>query len=320
MRRRDILVLLAAGAGLPRAAWAQTAKTHRIGVLVVGARDPAPFVSTFQDGLRELGYRDGQNIAIVLRSAEGNLARLAPLAVELVGLGIDILVASETPAVEAAKRATTDIPIVMAPAGDPVGSGLIASLSRPGGNITGLSNATAEAAGKSVDLLREAVPSASRFAALCSSTNIFTRSFLEQVQSAGRTLGVEIVPVAIAGNQELDAAFATMAADRFSAVIVQPSLPVERAAALAATHRLPAASATRQFADAGGLLSYNGRQDDSYRRAADFVDRIIKGGKPADLPVMQPTKFELVINLKTAAALGLRMPTTLLARADDLLE
>ena len=242
------------------------------------------------------------------------------MAAELVRLKVDIIVASETPSVQAAKRATNKIPIVMAPSGDPVGTGLIANLARPGGNVTGLSAATAELAGKSLELIREILPSASRVAALADPTNPFTKPFLEQIQIAAQTIGIKIEVIMVRGTEEFDAAFAEMDRKRIEAVIVQPTLPRGRIVDLVQKHRLPAVSGNRAFADAGGLMSYSASLADRYRNAAPYVDKILKGAKPADLPVQQPTKFELVINLKAAKALGLTVPPTLLARTDEVIE
>ena len=305
-------------AAWPLAARAQQTKMPRLGVLLVGNREP--FSRLFWEGLRELGYIDGQNIQIEFRSAEGKLNLLPELAAELVRLKVDIIVASEMPSVQAAKRATNEIPIIMAPSGDPVGTGLIASLARPGGNVTGLSAAAAELAGKSLELIREILPSASRVAALADPTNPFTKPFLEQIQLAGRTMGIEIQVVMVRGTEEFDAAFAEMERNRMDAVIVQPTLPRARIVDLVQKHRLPAVSGNRAFAAAGGLMSYAGSLVDRYRNAAPYVDKILKGAKPADLPVQQPTKFELVINLKAARALGLTVPPSLLTRADEVIE
>ena len=233
---------------------------------------------------------------------------------------MDLIVASETPAVQAAKQATSTIPIVMAPSGDPVGTGQVASLAKPGGNVTGLSAATAELAGKSLELLRELLPSAHRVAALADPTNPFTKPFLEQVNIAGKALGIEIETHMVRGIAEFDAAFAAMASTQVSAVIIQPTLPRTRAVELISQHGLPAVSGNRAFADAGGLMSYAASLADRYREAAVYVDKILKGRNPGDLPVQQPTKFELVINLKTATALGLTVPPNLLLRADELIK
>ena len=319
MKRRDFIALIGgAAAAWPLAARAQPATQPRLGVLLVGNREP--FLSLFWEGLRDLGYIDGQNIQIELRSAEGKLNLLPDLASELVRHKVDIIIASETPAVQAAKRATSEIPIVMAPSGDPVGTGLIASLAKPGGNVTGLSAATAELAGKSLELIREILPSANNMAALADPANPFTKPFLEQIHLVARAIGVEIQVVMVRGTDELDAAFADIVAKRIAAVVVQPTLPRPPIVKLVQKHRLPAVSGNRAFADAGGLMSYAASLADRYRNATPYVDKILKGAKPADLPVQQPTKFELVINLKAAKALGLSVPPKLLALADEVIE
>jgi putative ABC transport system substrate-binding protein len=317
MRRRELIALLGSAAvAWPLTARGQPARAPTIGVLLVGNLEP--FWSQFREGLRDFGYVDGQNIRIEFRSGEGNLHVLPDLAADLVRLKVDLIVASETPAVQAAKQATNTIPIVMAPSGDPVGTGQVASLAKPGGNVTGLSAATAELAGKSLELLRELLPSARRVAVLADPTNPFTKPFLEQVNIAGKALGIEIETHMVRGIAELDAAFAAMTNARVDAVIVQPTLPRKRAVELVMQHRLPAVSGNRAFADAGGLMSYAASLADRYREAAVYVDKILKGRNPSDLPVQQPTKFELVINLKTATALGLTVPANLLLRADEL--
>ena len=318
MQRREFIRLLGGAAAWPVAARAQQTNLPRLGVLLVGNREP--FSTLFWEGLRELGYIQGKNIQVEFRSAEGKLNILPELAAEFVRLKVDVIVASETPSVQAAKRATGEIPIVMAPSGDPVGTGLIASLARPGGNVTGLSAATAELAGKSLELIREMMPTASRVAALADPTNAFTRPFLEQIDLAARTIGIEIEVVMLRGTEEFDAVFAGMAAKRIDAVIVQPTLPRAPIIALVQKYRLPSVSGNRAFADAGGLMSYSGSLADRYRNAAPYVDRILKGARPADLPVQQPTKFELVINLKAAKAMALAIPPALLARADEVIE
>jgi putative ABC transport system substrate-binding protein len=301
----------------PLAARAQQTKVPRIGVLVVGSREPWDIV---HKGLRDLGYVDGQNIVVEFRSAEGNTSLLAALAAELVRRKVDLIVASFTPAVEAAKQATREIPIVMAASGDPVGMGLIATLARPGGNITGLSGTAPELGAKSLELIRETVPSAGRVAVLANATDPFTTLFVGQIQSAGRTLAVEIQPVMVRGDETFDASFAAMVRERAAALIVQPSLPFAPAIALALKHGLPALSHDGRFARGGGLMSYGASPAERGREAAGYIDKILRGAKPADLPVQQPTKFELVINLKTAKALGLDVPPTLLARADEVIE
>jgi len=319
MRRRDFIVVFAGSvAAWPFAVNAQQTKPAKLGVLLVEKREP--FSRVFSEGLREFGYVDGQNMQIEYRSADGKLDRLPALAAELVDLKVDIIVASETPAVQAAKRATAQIPIVMAPSGDPVGTGLISSLSRPGGNVTGLSAATAELAGKSLELIREMIPGARRVAALADPANAFTKSFLAQVHASAKAAGLEIQDVMLGGTQDLESIFAGLAGGGVHALIVQPTLPRAPIIALARKHRLATVSGNRAFADAGGLMSYAGSLADRYRNAAPYVDKILKGAKPADLPVQQPTKFELVINLKTARALDISVPSAMLTRADEVIE
>jgi putative ABC transport system substrate-binding protein len=318
MRRRDFVVMLAGSAAWPFVVHAQQAKPAKLGVLLVEKREP--FTRIFSEGLREFGYIDGQNMRIEYRSAEGKLDRLPALAAELVDLKVDIIVASETPAVQAAKRATTEIPIVMAPSGDPVGTGLISSLSRPGGNVTGLSAATAELAGKSLELIREILPGARHVAALADPANAFTKSFLAQIHASAKGAGFEIQDVMLGETQNLENIFAGMASGGVDALVVQPTLSRAPIIALARKHRLATVSGNRAFADAGGLMSYAGSLSDRYRNAAPYVDKILKGAKPADLPVQQPTKFELVINLKTAKALGIALPPAMLTRADEVIE
>ena len=270
---------------------------------------------------RELGYAEGQNYVLEFRSADGNTDRLPGLATDLVRQPVDIIVATFTPCALAAKQATTTIPIVMAVVADPVGAGLVQSLARPGGNITGFSNMAAETAGKSVELLRDMLPQLRRVAVLANPVDAFTRPLLEQVHLAGRTTGIEIAPVAMArGPDELEAAFARIAQGQAQAVVVQGIFFSRAVADLAAKHRLPSASVLRQFAEAGGLMSYGADVPDIFRRCAGLIHKILQGMKPSDLPVELPTKFELVINLKTAKAFGLDVPWFLQQRADEVIE
>ena len=320
-RREFIFTLGGAAAAWPLAARAQqAAKVPVIGALVIGNIDPSQFWQLFRQGLRDLGYVEGQNIRFEFRSAEGQINRLPELAAELVRLNVDIIVTWFTPPTHAAKQATREIPIVMADAGDPVGTGLIASLPRPGGNVTGIAGVTAELAGKCVELIREILPSARRVAALMNVTDPFSKPFLEKIQLGGEATGTTIDPVRIGSMEEFEAAFAEMEKKRPDAIIVQPSLPGKRAIELALKHRVPAVSVPRWFAEEGGLLSYSQRWPELFRQASVYADKILRGAKPADLPVVQPTKFEIVINLKTARALGIDLPATLLARADELIE
>src|SRR5689334_7652764 len=319
MRRRDFIAGFAGSAvAWPSVARAQQPKLPRIGALIPA--NPEPVWSEFRQGLREHGYIEGQTIQLELRSAEGKPNLLRGLADELLKLKVDIIVASQTPAVTAAKQATTEIPIVMAPAGDPVGTGLISSLARPGGNITGLSSTTAELGAKTLELIRDVLPSTRRVAILANAVDPFTRSFCELIEDGGRTMGIAIQTIRVRRVDEFDAAFAAMDKERADAVIVQPSLPRKPALDLALKHRLPAIGPTPLLPREGGLMSYSSPQNDTYRRAAFYIDRILKGAKPANLPVEQPTRYELVVNLKTAKALGITIPTTVLARADELIE
>jgi putative ABC transport system substrate-binding protein len=242
------------------------------------------------------------------------------LAAELVRLKVDLIVTWFTPAAQAAKQATREIPIVMALAGDPVGTGLIESLNRPGGNVTGMAGVTAELAGKSVEAIRELLPSAHRVVALANAPDPFSKPFLGYIRLAGVAASMTIDAKMIYTVEELEAAFSEMENERPDAVIVQPSLPSKLSAELALRYRIPAISAVRGFVDEGGLMSYAAAEADMYRQTAVHVDKILKGAKPADLPVEQPTRFELIINMKTATALGLTIPESFLVRADEVIE
>jgi ABC-type uncharacterized transport system substrate-binding protein len=307
MKRRDLLALLGSAAAFwPLGGAAEQRKMPTIGVLVVGAPASERFWRLFREDMIKLGYIDGQNIHFAFRSDQGQASRLPELAAELVRRKVDLIVAWFTPAALAAKQATRDIPIVMALAGNPVETGLVQSLARPGGNITGMAGVGAELAGKCVELTRDMLPSAHRIAALANAPDPFYKPFLEKIM--------------VNGAEELEAAFPAMEKQRPDAVIVQPSLPTRRVAELALKYRIPAVSFVRDIVDEGGLMSYGFAEAEAYRRAAVFVDKILKGAKPADLPVEQPTRFELVINMKTAKALGLTVPPAFLARADEVIE
>ncbi|HXL50103.1 MAG TPA: ABC transporter substrate-binding protein [Xanthobacteraceae bacterium] len=322
MKRRDVIALVGGAAtAWPLAARAQhPAKLPVIGALVIGNTDPEQFWREFRQGLRDLGYVEGQNIRFEFRSAQGDASRLPELAAELVRLKVDVIVTWFTPTAVAARQATRDIPIVMAETGDPIGTGLVASLPRPGGNVTGIASVTAELAGKSVQLIRDLLPSARRVTALANVTDPFSKPFLEQIDLGGAATGTTIRAIRISNDEEFESAFAAMEKDRPDAVIVQPSLPSKRAAELALKQRVPAVSVPRWFAEQGGLMSYSAKYVELFRKAAVYVDKILKGAHPADLPVEQPTHFELVINMKTANALGLTVPPALLARADEVIE
>jgi ABC-type uncharacterized transport system substrate-binding protein len=312
----------------PLAADAQQAgKVPRIGFLSLPSpSDRPPLLDAFRQTLRELGWVEGQNIAIDYRYAEGRVDRLPDLAAELVRLKVGLIVASAgTQAATAAKNATETIPIVMIYVRDPVGTGLIASLARPGGNVTGVSgSAGLELFAKQLELLKETVPKIRRVAILSNPDNAYHQLAIREVNVAARSLEVQLQLLEARGPNEFDGAFAAMAKERVEALLVLSDAIFgshgTRLADLAARSRLPAAYGVREDVEAGGLMSYGPSLLDSYRRAATYVDRILKGAKPGDLPVEQPTKFELVINLKTAKALGLTIPPSVLGRADQIIQ
>ena len=329
MTRRAVglFALLALGVLLtPLAADAQQAtKVPRVGFLLANSRsDPVQrVVDAFQQGLRELGYVEGQSIAIEYRWLEWKSERLPDLAAELVRLKVDVIVAMTAAATQAAKHATNAVPIVMV-VNDPVAAGFVASLAKPGGNITGLSFFGPEMAVKDLQFLHEAAPRAARVAVLWNPDNPGHAPQLREAEVAARALGVRLQPLEAHGPSEIDRAFAAMTRERAGAllVLVDPMLASqrERIADLAARSRLPAVYGLKMHAEAGGLMAYGADIFDLYRRAAIFVDKILKGAKPADLPVEQPTKFEFVINMKTAKALGLTIPRSLLLRADHVIQ
>jgi putative ABC transport system substrate-binding protein len=307
--------------GLPAQAQ-QPKKVSRIGFLAPATRTGYQHhIDAFLQGLRELGYVEGQNIVIEYRWADGNFERLPELAAELVRLKVDVIVAAVTQASLAAKNATGTIPIVMVAVGNPVDSGLIASLARPGANITGTSSMNVDVVGKQLELLKETLPKISRVDALWNPANpVFQGIQRRETEVAARALGVQLHFLEARGPDEIDRAFAAMAKERTKALLVL-SDPVftshrKRIADLAAKQRLPTVCGIREYVEAGCLMAYGPSFPDMYRRAAYYVDRILKGTKPADLPVEQPMKFELVINLKTAKQIGLTIPPNVLARAD----
>jgi len=322
MRRREFIKIVAASAAAwPLSAYSQQSKVARVGVLYIGTADEESFKRELREGLRELGYADGQNIIFEFRSAEGKLDRLPELAAELVWLKVDVIVTLYVPPSLAAKQATRDIPIVVI-VGDPVETGIVPSLAHPGGNITGVSLMASALGGKSVELFRDMLPSARRAGVLGHATNpVFAKSMLNEVLLAGRTTGTEIKPVVmVRGSDEAESAFATMVSERADAVVIQGSLAVKAVTDMAIKYRLPAASTTRAFADIGGLMSFGADGPAAFRHGAKFVQRILQGKQPKDIPIEQPTKFELAINLRTAKAIGLTIPETFLQRADVLLE
>jgi len=327
--RRAFIGALAGGLlAAPLAAGAQPApRNARIGYLATNLATTPHLQDAFRQGLRDLGYVEGRNLVIEYRSAEGKPDRLAVLAAELVALNIDVIVAPGTPQALAAKQATRTLPIVFATAADPVGSGLVTSLARPGGNVTGLSILAPALVGKRLELLTQALPGVSRVAVLWQPGGHDERTdndILKEAGVAARVLGVRLQFVEVRGPADFDRAFSDMTRARAGALTVLTGIMFlnerRRLVDLTAKNRLPAVYGGRDFVDAGGLLSYGPNLADLYRRAATYVDNILKGAKPGDLPVEQPTKFELVINLKTAKALGLTIPPSLLQRADQVIE
>ena len=304
----------------------QAGKVYRIGFIHTAApEEVAHLAKALGEGLRELGYVEGRNIVFERRSANGKQERLPALAAELVRLKVDVIVTGANPVIAAVKQATATIPVVMAVSRDPVGAGFIASLARPGGNITGLANdPTPEILSKNLELLKEAAPGVSRVAFLWNPVPPGAGTYKNVVESAARKLGVAFQSVEVRGRNEFEGAFAAMVRERADGVVVagDPVIfgPRSQVVILAARNRLPAVYAQREFAEAGGLMSYGPNVADQFRRAATYVDKILKGAKPGNLPVEQATKFEFVINLKTAKTLGLPIPQSVLIRADQVIE
>ncbi len=322
MRRREFITLVGgAVATWPLAARAQQSKVARIGALYIGTADAESFKKELREGLRELGYVEGQNIAFEFRSAEGKLDRLPELAAELVRLKVDVIVTLYVPPSLAAKHATREIPIVVI-VGDPVETGIVPSLAHPGGNITGVSLMASALAGKSVELFRDMLPSARRVGVLGHATNpVFAKAMLDEVLLAGGPTGIEIQPVVmVRGPDEFESALTTMVRERADAVVVQGSLAIKRLTDMAIKYRVPMVSTPRAFADIGGLMSFGADGPAAFRHGAKFVQRILQGRQPKDIPIEQPTKFELAINLKIAKAMGLTIPEAFLLRADAVLE
>ena len=327
IKRRKFLTLCG-GAVLawPLAVRAQPmAKVWHVGMLeTTAATLNATNLDAFKQALRQLGYIEGQNLIVEYRSGDGHIERFPQLAAELVRLNVDIIITRGTPAALAAKKATATIPIVMAAIGEPVETGMVASLARPGGNVTGLSAFVTELTAKRIEIMREVIPQLSRMALIDNMANRSVPAQWDETKRAAFALGIQPQLYDVRKAEDIERAFSSAIAQRVNAlsvgndsVVIANRIQVVQ---LAAKHRLPAIYATRDFVDAGGLLSYAAHYPDLYRRAAAYVDKIFKGAKPADLPVEQPTKFEIVVNLKAASALGLTVPSTLLARADEVIE
>jgi putative ABC transport system substrate-binding protein len=328
MNRRDtVLALLALGAAPPVCHAQQQGKIWRVGYLTQRRRPDsidADFTGAFPRGMRELGYVEGKNLVIEWRFADGEAERLPDLAAELVRLKVDVIVSGSSAAIGALQKATTTIPIVMATSADPIGSGFVKSLARPGGNITGFSHISSDIGTKQLDLLLGIAPKLSRVAVLANPTNPSLGTFLKDIQSAAQGSGVKVLPVEARTAQEIENAFLVITQAKAEAVIVATDpLFVQnyrKIAELAAKNRFPSSSFIREYVEAGGLMSYGPNLSEQFRRAATYVDKIFKGAKPGDLPVEQITTFELFINGRTAKALGLTIPQSLLLRADRVIE
>jgi len=323
MDRRTFLagtgaVLLAA----PLAAEGQQQRaTPHIGVLVAESA-PHPFTEAFRSGMRELGYVEGRSVAIDWRYADALYTRAVELATELVRLKVDVIAAHHTPAVKASMSVTSTVPIVMSPAGAPLQVGLVKSLAQPGGNVTGLSSMEAELGSKRLELLFNVIPGLRRVAVLGAKSDPFTAPYVQDFQNAAARIGLQLQPVLVDGPSEFGNAFAKMSRTGMQAVVIQPLFQpyARKVVELAGKYQLAVMSSYRETTEAGGLISYSADHAAYFRRAAIFVDKILRGAKPGDLPVEQPTKFELVINLKTAKTLGLTIPPSLLERADQVIE
>ena len=328
MKRREFITLLGGAAvSWPLEARAQqpSPKVWRIGILEATPREMNGVnLGALQKGLREHGYIEGQNLVVAYRSSDGRADLFPKLASDLVGMNVDLIVTRGTPAVLAAKNVTSTLPVVMAASGEPLDVGVIAGLAHPGGNVTGLSAFTTESELKRLELLRELVPRLTRLAALYNMSNPVSSARWEAIRTAERALGIEARLLDVRAPEDLESSFELALRQRADAVIVGNDGLIQAnrqsVVSLAARHKLPAVYAFRDIVDDGGLMSYSVNYSHLYYRAARFVDRIFKGAKPADLPVEQPTKFELVINLKTAKTLGLEVPPTLLSRADEVIE
>ena len=330
-RRSTRRAFLLAAAAWPALAWAGAvraqapAKVRRIGLLSPWTpSDTAVWHQAFRQGLRDLGWIEGKNISIEYRHAEGRHDRLPDLAADLVRLKVDVIVASVTPDALAAQKATRAIPIVIVAAGDPVASGLAESLARPGGNVTGLSQMAAELAGKRLELLKEMVPKLSRVAVLWNPQGVASSFYWKEIQLPARQLGVQLHSLEVRSPNDFDQAFEAATRARAGALLITGDPVIganlKRIAGLAAKSRLPSMFHTSEFADSGGLMSYGPDRADLFQRAATFVDKILKGAKPGDLPIDRATRFELVVNLKTAKALGITISQSLLFRADKVIE
>jgi putative ABC transport system substrate-binding protein len=327
MRRRKFVALLGGvAAGWPFAARAQHGgKIPRVGFMGNStAALEANLIGPFREGLREHGYEEGRNVEIVFRWAEGRYERFPALIAELIAANVDVIVTAGTPAALAVKTATSTVPVVLAAVGDPVGTGIVPNLARPGGNITGLSAIAPDLEGKRLELLREVVPHLAHVAFFLNPATEFHTASMRQALAAAKALNIKLKPSEVRKSEDLDAAFASTVKEKPDGLLILADRIYvhnrQRIMDFATEHRLPSVSAYRELVEAGGLTSYGPSYEEMHRRAADYVDRILKGARPGDLPVEQPTKFTLIVNLKAAKALGLEVPPTLVARADEVIE
>jgi putative ABC transport system substrate-binding protein len=320
MRRRDLITLIGGAAAWPLAARAQQTRMYTIGVLTLTNPDPKPLLEALREGLHDAGYVEGRNLRLEIRSAAGRPDLQLEKASELVSLKVDLIVTFFTPAALAAKRATRDIPIVMAGAGDPVASGLVSSLAQPGGNVTGQSSGGAELAGKSVELIRELIPNAQRLGVLGDESDPFAKPYVEEIRQAARSAGMEVEAIMLRPELSLEAAFKTLTGKRVDGLLIQGSIAGKEMLDLAIKHRLPALTSIRLGPSLGALMSYGSDYFALARQSAVYVDKILKGARAADLPVAFPTKFLLIINVATAKTLGINISPTMLGRADEVIE
>jgi putative ABC transport system substrate-binding protein len=327
MRRRNFVALLSGVvAAWPFAARAQhERKISRVGFLGNStAALEANLVGPFREGLRKYGYEDGRNVEIVFRWADGRYERFPALIAELIAANVDVIVTAGTPAAFAVKKATSTVPVVMAAVGDPVGTGLVSSLARPGGNITGLSGTATDLEGKRLELLREVAPNLSQVAFFLNPANALHDLSLRQARAAANALRIKLLPQEVRRSEDLDGAFASIVKEQPGGLLILADRIFlhnrERIMKFAIERRLPSVNAYRELVEAGGLMSYGPSYEDMHRRAADYVDKILKGARPGDLPIEQPTKFDLLINAKAAKALAIAFPPTVLARADEVIE
>lgn len=291
-----------------------------LGVLALGNPPPDTFLKALRAGLQHFGYSEGRNVRLDIRSADGDAGRLSREAAALVAAKVDVIVAYQTPAASAAKQATRDIPIVFGAAGDPVGTGLVASYANPAGNLTGTTAGAVEVAGKMVELIRELLPQARRFAALANANDLFTKPYLSEITRVATIVNLELDPVLVNPSEPLDAAFERMSANRAEAVTIQGSLVRKDAVDLANKHLLPSVGSSPALARLGGLMCYSADFNAMMRETAGYIDKILKGANPADLPVTFPSAFEMILNLKTAKMLGLSVPESFMQRANEVIE